>query len=207
MEKPGHWMRHSFFNTFWEIIKLSIFAQLSLGMWSIITTFSRERVKSRAGTFPKDRTETWGQAGFSSSKCQEVWHQSSAFPTVQRPHPEERSTCRYVVPWEDANLLPPNSALDWLESPKFQLTPKLPMPRVPQGPTTTALPPILCIQSSNCQFLFQLFSAQRARAELTVNLIFLSFLIYRLSNCIWSRQREETNNTAEHLGTLIANYS
>lgn len=180
-------------------------------MWSIITTFSREciKIKSRAGTFLKGRTETWGQVGFSSSKHPGGLNgvlQSSAFPTVQRSHPEQTSTCRNVVPWEDANPLPPSSALDWLESPRSQLIPKSPMPEVPQGPINTTLSSILCNKSSNCQFLLQLFSVQRARAVLTVNLIFPSFLIYRLPNCIWSRQREETNNIAEHLGTLIANY-
>lgn len=137
------------------------------------------------------------------ANLQEVWQQSSAFPAVQRSDPEERSICRNAVPWEDTNPLPASPALDWLKSPRHHLIPKSSMPRVPQGPTTTALPP--CNQSSDCQFLFQLLSVQRARAVLTV--VFPSFFIYRLSNCIWSRQREETNNTAEHLRTLIANYS
>lgn len=139
------------------------------------------------------------------ANIQEVWQQSSALPTVQRSHPKETSICRHVVPWEDANPLPASHALDWLKSPTHHLTPKSPMSRVPQGPTTTALPLALCNQSSNCQFLFQLLSVQRARAVLIV--VFPSFLIYRLSNCIWSRQGEETNNIVEHLGTLIANYS
>lgn len=153
----------------------------------------------------KDRTETWGKVGFSSSKQSGGLRAKFCFSWCAEIPPEKRSIYINVIPWEDANFLAPSPAMDWLKSPRPQLTPKSPMPRVPQGPTTTALPPSLYTQSSNCRFLFQLFSVQRARAVLTV--IFPSFLVYRLSNCIWSRQREEINDIAEHLETIIANYS
>lgn len=203
----------------WTLDETFIFQHLprinySIGIYPIITGYIKQNYnlfqwmdKDKVWSRCNSQRQDWdlGTGGF---LLQQTFRRSDSkvllYLLCRDPIPR-REVFADVVPWEDANPLPASRALDWLKSPTHHLTPKSPMSRVPQGPTTTALPLALCNQSSNCQFLFQLLSVQRARAVLIV--VFPSFLIYRLSNCIWSRQGEETNNIVEHLGTLIANYS